>query len=126
MTKIIQIVLVSIFIFCFNATSFAQQTKSNDPDMLYKEALYAKNKKEVLSYNIKEFDELFFEYLLKSKDSNTLLSKEEYYTYTIKIAIYSEKLGLLYKNKKQEAQQTKEQWFEKKYQDYLNERSIKK
>ena len=47
------------------------------------------------------------------------ITKEEYYTYTIKIAIYSEKLGLLYKNKKDEANTTKQEWFDKNYSDYL-------
>jgi hypothetical protein len=48
------------------------------------------------------------------------LTKEEFYGYTIKIAIYSEKLGLLYKDQKEIAQQAKQEWFNKSYSEYLN------
>lgn len=87
-------------------------------DMPLKENLYAKHRKEVLAFSKKDYDALFFEFF--QKQNATTLSKEEYYTYTIKIAIYAEKLGLLYKDQKEEAQKTKQEWFDKNYQDYLN------
>lgn len=123
MTKIIQILLFSIFIFSSSLTALAQEKKSNDPDILLKESIYAKYRKEVLAFDKKKFDDLFFEYFLKQKDSNATLTKEEYYTYTIKIATYSEKLGLLYKDQKEEAEKSKQEWFNKMYQDYLNEKN---
>ena len=62
----------------------------------------------------------FFEFFKKQKDELLTLTKEEFYTYTIKIAIYSEKLGLLYKDQKEDAQRTKQEWIDKSYSDYLN------
>ena len=88
-------------------------------DGLLKETLYLKHKKEVLAYSMKEHDALFFEFFQKQNDK-AVLTKKEYYTYTVKIAIYSEKLGLLYKDKKAEAERTKKEWLDRNYQDYLD------
>lgn len=99
---------------------FSQEKKLNPVDGQQKENLYSKYKKEVQAYSRKEYDNLFFEFFQKQNDSKITLTKEEYYTYTIKIAIYAEKLGLLYKAQKEEAERTKQEWFDKKYQDYLN------
>ena len=120
MRKIIQISLFYLLLFCSTSIAFAQGKKSNDPDMQIKEALYAKYKNEVRAFDRRDFDDLFFEYFQKQGDSKLTLTKEEFYTYTIKIAIYSEKLGLLYKDKKQEAQQAKQDWFSKSYSEYLS------
>jgi hypothetical protein len=120
MRKIIQISIFYLLLFCSTSIAFAQEKKTNDPDRVIKEGLYLKFKKEVRAYNKKDFDELFFEYFQKQSDSKLTLTKEEFYTYTIKIAIYSEKLGLLYKDKKEEAQKAKEDWFSKSYSEYLS------
>jgi hypothetical protein len=101
-------------------TVFSQEKKLNPVDGQQKENLYFKYKKEVQAYSKKDFDTLFFEFFQKQNDTKTTLTKEEYYTYTIKIAIYSEKLGLLYKDQKAEAQRTKQEWFDKSYQMYLD------
>ncbi len=119
MKKIIQIFLFTFLLFVATNNVFAQQT-ANDPDAQLKETLYKKYKKEVQSYDKKEFDALFFEFFKKQKDSSLTLTQEEFYNYTIKIAIYSEKLGLLYKDQKEDAQRTKKEWFDKSYSDYLN------
>ncbi len=92
---------------------------SSDPDLAMKHALYTKYRKEVLAYDKKHYDELFFAFFEKQNDPNFTLTKEEYYTYTIKIAIYSEKLGMLYKDQKEVAEQTKREWFDKRYEAYL-------
>lgn len=120
MRKIIQISIFYLLLFCSTSIAFAQENKSNDPDMQIKEALYAKYKNEVRAFDRRDFDDLFFEYFQKQGDSKLTLTKEEFYTYTIKIAIYSEKLGLLYKDKKLEAQQAKQDWFSKSYSEYLS------
>lgn len=120
MRKIIQITVFSFFIFASTNHAFAQDKKSNDTDLDLKETLYSKYKKEVQAFDKKDFDALFFDFFQKQGDSKITLSKEEFYTYTIKIAIYSEKLGLLYKDQKEEAQRTKQEWFDKSYSDYLN------
>ena len=119
MRKIIQIAVFFSLIFCATSQSFGQQTASVDPDIAIKETLYTKYKKEVLSFDEKDFDTLFFEFFQKQSDSKITLTKEEYYTYTIKIAIYSEKLGLLYKDQKEESDKAKQEWFNKSYAEYL-------
>jgi hypothetical protein len=129
MKKIIQITLVTFLLFVAINNVFAQdssaseQTKhrtTSDPDAQLKDDFYKKYKKEVQSYDKNNFDALFFEFFKKQKDQSVTLTQEEFYTYTIKIAIYSEKLGLLYKDQKEDAQRTKKEWFYKSYSDYLN------
>ncbi len=119
MKKIIQISLFT-FLFFVATNNEAAQEKSNDSDAQLKETIYKKYKKEVQSYDKKDFDALFFEFFKRQKDKSLTLSQEEFYTYTIEIAIYSEKLGLLYKDQKEESQRTKQEWFAKSYSDYLN------
>ncbi|MDN3678128.1 hypothetical protein QWY90_12505 [Flavobacterium paronense] len=129
MNRIIQTTVFAFFFFVATNNVFAQdsniseQTKqngTNDPDAQLKETLYTKYKKEVRSYDKNDFDALFFDFFKKQKDASLQLTQEEFYTYTIKIAIYSEKLGLLYKDQKEEAMRTKQEWFDKSYADYLN------
>ncbi|WP_309614819.1 hypothetical protein [Flavobacterium sp.] len=120
MKKTIQITLFAFLLLVTTNNLLAQEKVTNDSDVQLKEILYKKYKKEVLSYDKNDFDALFFEFFKKQKDALLTLTQEEFYTYTIKIAIYSEKLGLLYKNQKEEAQRTKQEWFDKSYSDYLN------
>ena len=119
MKKLIPIVGSLFFLLCSTSTALAQDKKPTDMDSSFKEPIYYKYKKEVWAFDKKDFDALFFEFFQKQNDINIKLTKEEYYTYTIKIAIYSEKYGMLYKDHKKEAQQTKKEWFDKKYSDYL-------
>lgn len=118
MKKIIQIIVCCLLLFCSSNFVFGQDKAVNDPDSPLKESLYKKYKREVQAYDKKHFDELFFDFFKKQNDVK-LLTKEEFYSYTIKIAIYSEKLGLLYRTKKEESQKTKQEWFDKSYLDYL-------
>lgn len=120
MRKIIQITVFYFLIFCAVSNAFGQEKPVVDPDIAVKEAIYTKYKKEVQAYSKKDFDTLFFEFFQKQSDSKIVLTKEEFYTYTIKIAIYSEKLGLLYKDQKEEAQKAKQEWFNRSYSEYLN------
>jgi hypothetical protein len=120
MKRLIQMLIFSLLIFCSTADAFAQDKVSNDPDSQLKETIYTKYKKQVLSFNKNDFDNLFFEFFQKQNDNKITLTKEEFYGYTIKIAIYSEKLGLLYKDQKEIAQQAKQEWFNKSYSEYLN------
>jgi hypothetical protein len=125
MRKIILNILFLIFLTLNGFTCFSQTTTSKIEDESLKVTLYAKYKNQVRAYSIKDFDALFFEFFKESKDASKILSKEEFYTYTIKIAIYSEKQGLLYKSKKDEATSTKEEWFSKNYTDYLATKNFK-
>ena len=119
MKKTIQITFFAFLFLVASNTIFAQDKASNDPDSTVKEELYKMYKKEVQSYNKNDFDALFFEFFKKQKDTSLTLTKEEFYTYTIKIAIYSEKLGMLYKDQKKDADKTKQEWFDRSYADYL-------
>lgn len=120
MRKIVQIITLTILIFAFSATVFSQEKISNLIDGQLKESLYNKYKKEVQAYDKKQFDTLFFDFFSKQSDKKITLTKEEYYSFTVKIAIYSEKLGLLYKEQKEESLKAKQDWLEKNYQEYLD------
>ena len=67
---------------------------------------------------------MFFDYLKKSNSTKIILTKEEYYNYTVRIGVYAEKLGLLYKNEKENALKTKKEWLDKKYETYLNSKQL--
>ena len=110
---------ITIVVLLVTLSGFGQGKTKATQDIQFKETLYSKYKREVLAFSKKDYDALFFEFMEKQNDAKITLTKEQYYTYTIKIAIYAEKLGLLYKDQKQEAQRTKQQWFDRNYQDYL-------
>jgi hypothetical protein len=120
MRKIIQYSVFYLLLFCLTSSSFGQEKVSNDQDIDLKEFLYSKFKKEVRAYDKNDFDKLFFAFFQKQNDKAITITKEEFYTYTIKIACYSEKLGLLYKDQKEESSKAKEDWFNRSYSDYLN------
>jgi hypothetical protein len=120
MQRLIQILIFSSLIFCSTANAFGQDKVSSDTDTLLKETIYTKYKRQVLSFDKNDFDTLFFEFFQRQNDNRITLTKEEFYGYTIKIAIYSEKLGLLYKDQKEMAQLAKQEWFNRSYSEYLN------
>ncbi len=120
MRKIVQIIALTVLFFGFSNTVFSQEKISNLIDGQLKESLYNKYKKEVQAYDKKQFDTLFFDFFSKQSDKKITLTKEEYYSFTVKIAIYSEKLGLLYKDQKEESLKAKQDWLEKNYQEYLD------
>ncbi|WP_162126530.1 hypothetical protein [Flavobacterium phycosphaerae] len=119
MKKIIQLAFITVLMTCSSSAAFGQAIAAKDGDGQIKEALYKKYKREAQGYDKKEFDALFFEFFQKQKEQKLVLSKEEFYTYTVKIAAYSEKLGMLYKDQKAEAQKTKQEWLDKSYTEYL-------
>jgi hypothetical protein len=123
MKKRIQLSFFIALFVCLFVPVFGQQQVSGDADSPMKEALYKKLKREAQAFDKKEFDALFFEFFQKQKDEKLILTKEEFYTYTIKIAAYSEKLGLLYKDQKVTAQRTKQEWWDKRYSDYLQSKN---
>jgi glycosylphosphatidylinositol transamidase (GPIT) subunit GPI8 len=109
-----------LFIFLLIGFEFnAQNQNPTMKDNALKEQMYLKYKKEVQHFDKNDFDALFLDFFQKVKNKNLTLSKEEYYSYTIKIAIYSEKQGLLYREKRKESEVTKKEWFEKDYTEYL-------
>ncbi len=98
---------------------YAQEKKVNSADDSLKETIYNANKKTVTNFTIKDFDKLFFEFFQKKSDNNLILTKEEFYSYTIKIAIFSDRLAALYPAEKQTAAESKKKWFAENYEDYL-------
>lgn len=117
MIRIKEIILV-FFLLIFSVTK-AQEIKVNDNEFLLKERIYEKNKKKVLNYSMKQFDALFFDFSSKKASATQLLTKEEFYNYTIQIAIFSDRLASLYPEEKEIAEKNKKKWFAESYEDYL-------
>ena len=104
----------------------AQEKTVNTSDVLLKEALYNANKVKVSNFSLKEFDALFFEFFDKKSNPNLVLTKEEFYKYTIQIAIFSDRLAALYPNQKEIAAKNKKKWFAETYEDYLLSKATQK
>lgn len=120
-----KIFLVFVVLASLNSL-FAQEKKSNSADDVLKETIYNENKTKVLNYSMKDFEKLFFEFSNKKFDTNLTLSKEEFYTYTVKIAIFSDRLAGLYPKEKEVAAESKKKWLSESYEDYLLSKQIQK
>ena len=119
------IILVFIVLVAANST-FAQEKKTNGADDVLKDSIYNANKAKVLDYSMKDFEKLFFEYNDKKFDQNLLLSKKEFYAYTVKIAIFSDRLVALYPKEKDVAAESKKKWLSESYEDYLLSKQTQK
>jgi hypothetical protein len=104
---------------------YAQGGFDNQKDALVKDSIYNKNKMKVLNFSMKDFDALFFEFFDK-KASPTVLNKVEFYSYTIRIAIFSERLAALYPDQKAVAMESRNKWFAESYEDYLKIKNSQK
>jgi hypothetical protein len=118
MRKIMLIHFFSLYLALSFGTMIAQE-KSRQNDDLLKDSIYVVNKVKVLNYSLKQFDHLFFEFSDKKSDSKSILTKLEFYNYTIQIAIFSDRLAALYPDQKQIAAENKKKWFAESYEDYL-------
>ena len=107
-----------IFTLSFWSVNAQEKTVSGN-DMLLKETIYNENRVKVLNFSLKEFDALFFEFFEKKSNPNIVLTKEEFYTYTIQIAVFSDRLAALYPDQKEIAAESKKKWFAENYKDYL-------
>jgi hypothetical protein len=124
--KLIQLFSVMLF-FTFSFWSVnAQEKIVSDNDMLLKETIYNENRVKVLNFSLKEFDALFFEFFDKKSNLNLVLTKEEFYKYTIQIAIFSDRLAALYPDQKEIAAENKKKWFAENYEDYLLSKASQK
>ena len=119
MRKITLIFGVVLFFSASFQILFAQNKKKMSADDILKERIYNENKKSVMNYSMKDFDTLFFEFTNKKGSKTELLTKEEFYTYTIKIAAFSDRLAILYPKEKEIAETNKKKWFSESYEDYL-------
>lgn len=115
----------TMLFFLFGVLSITAQTqKAPKPsDELLKEAIYNKSKNEVLNYSLKDFDTFFLDFLAKQADPKIVLTKEEFYTFTIKIATFSERQAKLFPSKKQEANANTDDWKSRTYEDYLEQKA---
>ncbi|TDE31329.1 hypothetical protein E0I61_01110 [Flavobacterium ranwuense] len=104
----------------------AQEIIVNSNDVLLKETIYNENRVKVLNFSLKEFGVLFFEFSDKKSNPNVVLTKEEFYKYTIQIAIFSDRLAALYPDQKEIAAESKKKWFEEAYEDYLLSKATQK
>lgn len=104
----------------------AQEKMVNTSDVLLKETLYNANKVKVSNFSLKQFDALFFEFFDKKANPNLVLTREEFYKYTIQIAIFSDRLAALYPDQKEIAAENKKKWFAETYEDYLLSKGTQK
>ncbi|MCD0468176.1 MULTISPECIES: hypothetical protein [unclassified Flavobacterium] len=75
---------------------------------------------------MKEFDALFFEYFKRKNDADIILTKTEFYNYTVQIATFSDRLAKLYPEQKEVAAKNKEQWLSESYEEYLQFKASQK
>jgi hypothetical protein len=117
--------IMFFFVFSFWTVN-AQEKIVNSTDALLKEAIYNENRVKVLNFSLKEFDALFFEFSDKKSNPNLVLTKEEFYKYTIQIAVFSDRLAALYPDQKEIAAENKKKWFAENYEDYLLSKASQK
>ena len=120
-----KIIIILGLLVSFTST-FAQEKKANSADDLLKDSIYNENKTKVLNYSMGDFEKLFFEFNDKKFDPNILLTKEEFYTYTVKIAAFSDRLAALYPKEKEVAAESKKKWLSESYEDYLLSKQTRK
>jgi hypothetical protein len=105
---------------------YAQSKKLSIDDQLLQDSIYKSTKKKVLNFSMKEFDALFFEYFTTKNDPNVVLTKTEFYKYTVQIATFSDRLAKLYPEQKEVAAKNKEQWLSESYEEYLQFKASQK
>jgi hypothetical protein len=126
MRKIILVFSITLFFMVSPESLQAQEKTVNTADALLKETLYNANKVKVSNFSLKQFDALFFEFFDKKANPNLVLTKEEFYKYTIQIAIFSDRLAALYPDQKEIAAENKKKWFAETYEDYLLSKATQK
>ena len=109
-----------------NSNLHAQTQKLSLDDLLLQDSIYKSNKKKVLNFSLKEFDTLFLEFFNLKQDPNIVLTKTEFYNYTVQIATFSDRLASLYPDQKEVAAQNKQQWLSESYEDYLEYKGSQK
>ena len=126
MHRLLKLFFICILILLINPNSYAQVKKLSVDDQLLQDSIYKSNKKKVLNFSMKEFDELFFEYFNRKNDPNITLTKIEFYNYTVQIAAFSDRLAHLYPDQKEIAATNKEKWLSESYEEYLQYKASQK
>ncbi|TDE05859.1 hypothetical protein [Flavobacterium sandaracinum] len=124
--KLIQLFSVLLFFTLSFWSANGQEKTVGENDKFLKETIYNENRVKVLNFSLKEFDALFFEFFDKKSNPNLVLTKQEFYTYTIQIAAFSDRLAALYPDQKQIAAENKKKWFAENYEDYLFSKASQK
>lgn len=126
MPRLLKLSFICFLIFPINAIMYAQVKKLSVGDQLLQDSIYKSNKKKVLNFSIKEFDALFFEYFNRKNDPGITLTKTEFYSYTVQIATFSDRLAHLYPDQKEIAATNKEKWLSESYEEYLQYKASQK
>lgn len=126
MRRLLYLILFSFLHFNSGADLRAQSRKISVDDQLLQDSIYKSNKKKVLNFSMKEFDSLFFDFFSRKNDPAVLLTKTEFYAYTVQIAAFSDRLVLLYPDQKEVAEKNKEKWLSENYEDYLEYKASQK
>lgn len=119
-------IIIIVGLLVSSISTFAQGKKANSTDDLLKDSIYIENKTKVLNYSMGDFEKLFFEFNDNKFNPNILLTKEEFYTYTVKIAAFSDRLAALYPKEKEVAAESKKKWLSESYEDYLLSKQTRK
>ncbi|MBF4466763.1 hypothetical protein [Flavobacterium sp. LC2016-12] len=126
MPRLLKLFFICFLIFSINNIAYAQVKKLAVDDQILQDSIYKSNKKKVLNFSMKEFDELFFEYFNRKNDPNITLTKTEFYNYTVQIATFSDRLAHLYPDQKEIAAANKEKWLSESYEEYLQYKASQK
>lgn len=126
MRKLLNLVFICFLISSIINNLHAQVKKLSIDDRLLQDSIYKSNKKKVLNFSMKEFDALFFEYFNRRNDPNIILTKTEFYSYTVQIATFSDRLAHLYPDQKEIAATNKEKWLSESYEEYLQYKASQK
>jgi len=126
MRRLLKLILFLFLIIPISNSMYAQSKKLSIDDQLLQDSIYKSNKKKVLNFSIKEFDALFFEYFKRKNDADIILTKTEFYNYTVQIATFSDRLAKLYPEQKEVAAKNKEQWLSESYEEYLQFKASQK
>lgn len=126
MKSVFKLIFICYLIFSTNTHTCAQTKKLSVSDQLLQDSIYKSNKKKVLNFTMKEFDVLFFEYFTRKNNPDIILSKTEFYNYTVQIATFSDRLAKLYPDQKEVAAKNKEKWLSENYEEYLQYKQSQK
>ena len=72
-----------LLLLLFPASVVFSQKQEKTADDVFKQKIYAACKRKIVTYTLKDFDALFFEFFKKQNDQNLVLSKEEFYNYLV-------------------------------------------
>nr|WP_315220007.1 hypothetical protein [uncultured Flavobacterium sp.] len=106
--------------------TYGQAKQLSADDKVIQDSIYKVNKEKVMDFSMKDFEELFLNYFHKRNDTKNVLTKTDFYTYTVQISMYYDRLGILYPGQKQVVEENKERWLAKSYEDYLQYKQSQK